>query len=75
MQFARTIIRVLDTFVGTFETGQGFKMIPIAVVACNKDYGLFGIDALKVNTTKIINSIKAVENHIRSFEINGWEFV
>ena len=34
-------------------------MIPITIVACNKDRGLLGIDVLKVNTPKFINSIKS----------------
>ena len=40
-------------------------MIPITVEACNKDHWLLGIDMLKVDTTKLINSMKAEENNIR----------
>ena len=39
-------------------------MIPIVVVACNKDPGLLGIDVLKVDTSKLINSVKANESNI-----------
>ena len=39
-------------------------MILITVVVCNKDYGLFGIDLLKVDIIKLINSIKPEENNI-----------
>ena len=45
-----------------FETKKHFHMIPISVVACNKDHRLLGID---VDTTKLINSIKSEENNQR----------
>ena len=41
-----------------------FEMIPITVLAFNKDHELLEIDVLKVDTTKPINSIKAEENSI-----------
>ena len=34
------------------------------VETCNKDHGLLGIEVLKVDTTKLINSIKAEKNNI-----------
>ena len=37
-------------------------MIPIMVVACNKNHELLGIDMFKVDTLKLINSIKVEEN-------------
>ena len=39
-------------------------MIPITIVVCNKDHRLLGIDVLKMDTTKLINSIKKQENTI-----------
>ena len=39
-------------------------MTPIMVIACNRDHGLLGIDMFKVDTTKLINSIKVEENNI-----------
>ena len=38
-------------------------MIPITIVACNKDQILLGIDLLKMDITKLINSIKLEENN------------
>ena len=34
-------------------------MFEITVAGCNKDHGLLGVDVLKVDTTKLINSLKA----------------
>ena len=39
-------------------------MIPIPIVDNNKDHGLLGIDLMKEDTAKFINSIKADENNI-----------
>ena len=39
-------------------------MIPVTVVAWNKDHGQVWIGSLKVDTTKLIYSIKADENNI-----------
>ena len=63
-QFDITVIKLMGTFEGTFETKKRFEMVPITVVACNKDHGLLRIDVLKVDATKLINSIKAGENNI-----------
>ena len=38
-------------------------MISFTVIACNEDHGLLEIDALKEDTIKFINSIKAVKNN------------
>ena len=54
----------MDTFKGNFRNKKRLEMIPITVVACNKDHGLLGIDVLKVDTTELINSIKAEGNNI-----------
>ena len=35
--------------------------IPITVMACTKDHGLLGIDVLKVDTLKLVNSIESEE--------------
>ena len=66
-QFDGTIINVMGTFEGTFETKKRFEIIPVTVVACYKNHGLLGIDVLKVDTTKLINSIKAKRNNIGLF--------
>ena len=63
-QFDGTVIKVMATFEGIFKTKKHFEMNPITVVACNKDYGLLRTDRLKIDTTNLINSIKA-ENNIR----------
>ena len=36
-QFNRTIIKILGTFEGTFETENHLEIIPITVMACTKD--------------------------------------
>ena len=59
-QFDGKVIKLMGTFEGTFETKMRFEIIQITVVACNKDYGLLGIDMLKVNKPKFINSEKQV---------------
>ena len=61
-QFNRIVIKIMGAFEETFKTKKHFEMIPIIVVACNKDQGLLGIDVLKVDTTKLFNSIKAENN-------------
>ncbi len=63
-RFDGAVIKVMDTFKGNFRNKKRLEMIPITVFACNKDHGLLGIDVLKVDTTKLINSIKAEENNI-----------
>ena len=63
-QFDGTIIKTLDTFKGMFETKNCFEIIPITVVACTKDDGLLGIDVLKVDTSKLANSIESEEQEI-----------
>ena len=60
-QFNGTIIKTLATFEGTFETKNRLEIIPIIVVACTKDHGLLGIDVLKVDTSKLVNSMKLEE--------------
>ena len=58
-QFDGTLINIMGTFEGTFETGKYFEITPVTVVACHKDLGLLiGIDELKLDTTKLIKSIK-----------------
>ena len=39
-------------------------MFPITVVACSKDHGRLYIEVLKVDTTKLVNSMKTEENNI-----------
>ena len=61
-QFDGPVIKVMGTFEETFKTKQiknvlKWEMIPITVVACHKDHRLLGIDRLKVDATKLINSI------------------
>ena len=63
-QFDGTIIKTLDTFEGMFETKNRFEIIPIAVVACTKDHELLVIDVLKVNTSKLVNSMESEEQEI-----------
>ena len=46
------------------ENKKCFEMIPITVVAYNKDHGLLGIDVLRVDITKLINSMKAEETKL-----------
>ena len=48
----------LGTFEGTFETKNHSEIIPVTVVACTKDHGLLGIDVLKVDTSKLVNSME-----------------
>ena len=63
-QFDGAIIKTLGTFNGTFETKNPFEIIPITVVACTKDHGLLGIDVLKVDTSKLVNSMESKEQEI-----------
>ena len=53
-----------STFEGTFETKNHFEIIPITVVACTKDHGLQGINVLKVDTSKLVNSMESEEQEI-----------
>ena len=59
------IIKTLGTFEGTFETKNRFEIIPIRVMACTKDHGLQGIDILKVDISKLVNSMELEEQEIR----------
>ena len=59
-QFDGTIIKT-DTFEGTFETKNRFEIKLITVVACIKDHILIGIDVLKVDTSKLVNSMEEKE--------------
>ena len=63
-QFHGTIIKTLSTFEGTFETKNCFEIIPTTVVACTKDHGLLGIGILKVDTSKLVNSMQSEEEGI-----------
>ena len=47
-----------------FETKNHFEVMSIAVIACTKDHGLLGIDVLKVNTLKLVNSMESEEQKI-----------
>ena len=47
-----------------FETKNRFEIIPITVVACTKDHGLLGVDVLKVDTLKLVNSMESEEQEI-----------
>ena len=51
-------------FKGTFETKNCFEIIPITVMAYTKDHGLLGIDVLKVDTSKLVNSMESEEEEI-----------
>ena len=63
-QFDGTIIKTLGTFEGTFETKNRFEIIPITVVACTKDHGLLVTDVLKVDASKLVNSMESEEQEI-----------
>ena len=63
-QFDGNIIKTLDTFEAMYVTKNRFEIIPITVVACTKDYGLLGIDVLKVDTSKLVNSMESEEQEI-----------
>ena len=63
-QFVETVIKVMGTFNGIFETKKRLEMITITVVACSKDHRLLEFDVSKMDTTKLVNSIKAEENKI-----------
>ena len=64
-QFDGIIIKTLGTFKDMFETKNRFEIIPITVMACTKDHGLLGIDVLKVDTLKLVNSMESEEQEIR----------
>ena len=63
-QFNGTIIKTLGIFEGMFETKNHFEILPITVVACTKGYGLLGIEVLKVDSSKSVNSIELKEQEI-----------
>ena len=63
-QFDGIIMKTLSTFESTFETKNRFEIILITVVACTEDNGLLGIDVLKVETSKFVNSIESEEQEI-----------
>ena len=67
-QFNGTIIKTLGTFEGTFESKNRFEIIPITVLACTKNHGLLGIDVLKVDTSKLVNSMESEEQEILLFK-------
>ena len=58
-QFDGTIIKIIGTFEGTFESTNRFKIILITVVASTKDHGILGIDRVKVDTSKLVNSMES----------------
>ena len=64
-QFDGTIIQTLGTFKGMFETKNCFEMILIMIMACTKDHGLLGIDVLKVDTSKLVDSLELEEQKIK----------
>ena len=70
-QFDGTIIKTLGTFEGTFETKNRFEIIPITVVACTKNHGLLGINALKVDTSKLVYSMESEEQE--KGELKGYK--
>ena len=53
------MIKTQGTFEGTFEAKNRFEIVPITVVACTKDQGLLGMDVLRVDTSKLINSMQS----------------
>ena len=63
-QFNGTIIKILGTLKGTFETKNHFEIIPITVVACTKDHGLLGVDVLKVDRWKFVDFMESEEQEI-----------
>ena len=63
--FDVNMIEIIGPFEGTFETKNRFEIILITVMACTKDYRLLGIDALKVDTWKLVNSMESEEQEIR----------
>ena len=38
--------------------------VAITAVACTKDHGLLGVDVLKVDTSKLVNSMESEEHEI-----------
>ena len=63
-QLDGTIIKTLETLEGTFETKNRFEIILVTVIACTNDHGLRGIDVLKVDTSKLVNSMESEEQEI-----------
>ena len=63
-QMDGTIIKILGTFEGMFETKNCFEIIPITVMACTKDHGLQDIDLLKVDSVKLVNPMELGEQEI-----------
>ena len=55
-QFDRSDIKTLGYFEGSLE------VISIIVTTCKKNHGLLGNDALKINSTKLINEMKIEKN-------------
>ena len=47
-----------------FEIKNRFEIIPITVMACPKNHGLVGIDVLKVDISKLVNSVELEEQEI-----------
>lgn len=48
----------MGKFDGTFETCDRFEIIPFTVEKCKQIYGLLPIDILKVDTLKLIYTVK-----------------
>ena len=63
-QFDGTIIKILGIFGSTFGTKNRFEIIPITVGEYTKDDWLLGIDVLKVDTSKLVNSMESEEQEI-----------
>ena len=63
-QFDGTIIKTWGTFKGKLETKNHLEIILITVVACTKDHGLLGINLLKVDSLKLVNSMESEEQEI-----------
>ena len=55
---------LLKQFDGTIETKNHFKIMPITVVVCTKDHELLGRDVLKVDTSKLVNSMELEKQEI-----------
>ena len=55
---------LLKQFDDTFDTKNHFKIMPITVVVCTEDHDLKGIDVLKVDTSKLVNSMELEKQEI-----------
>lgn len=61
-QFDGSFIKTLGCFEGTLETDAHSKIIPIRLLKCEKCHRHMRIDGLKVNTIKLINSVRLKSN-------------